>query len=148
MRMLTGDLACQPNIEYWRRYNPSSVQYQERGKKPPIQLSFCDMQCCPWNPDTYLNVFLISRHWVWLHGAPVSSISRLSLLNYGATSIQKVLYRTVEASLPSSVTIYLLCEALIKISFRLKKNVVCDIFSYIENVNLIQSICQVSMKMM
>ena len=103
---------------------------------------------CPWNPDTYLNVFLICRHWVWLHGAPVSSISRLSLLNYGATSIQKVLYRTVEASLPSSVTIYLLCEALIKISFRLKKNVVCDIFSYIENVNLIQSICQVSMKMM
>ena len=82
---------------------------------------------------------------------PVSSISRLSLLNSGAMSTPKLLNTTLETSLPLSVAVYLSCEALGQISVRLRKRILYVTWrniSYIEDVNLIQSICQVSVKMM
>jgi len=54
---------------------------------------------------------------------PVSSISRLSLLNSGAMSTPKLLNTTLETSLPLSVAVYLSCEALGQISVRLRKRI-------------------------
>ena len=58
---------------------------------------------------------------------PVSSISRLSLLNCGAMSTPKLLNTTLETSLPLSVAVYLSCEAHCQISVRLRKKSVRDV---------------------